>query len=201
MNGFQFRVAISAAAAAASTCCSPARNNSSAPRQRSTQCRSLKQQSMWGNIEEGWCYASRRLLSISIPAYCAGKRRPLCKKQSGREQRNYRRGLIGCERSQSRCGALRLVSTCVWAGPVLNDRSAPATVTNAELNLILLTARSREDFWRSHCRTVRSVFLSFIYLEKCILASEMLMFRTKDAPAKLSLNRLALVEGSSLAMF
>lgn len=59
-------------------------------------------------------------------------------------------------------------------------------------------------FLRSHCRTFRSIFLCFFYLKnvylRITLTSQMLMFSTKDAQAKLTLNRLTLVDGSSFAM-
>lgn len=52
MNGFQFKSIISAEDAA-STCCSPtAKNNSRPPRQRSTQCCSLRQYNMAINAED-----------------------------------------------------------------------------------------------------------------------------------------------------
>lgn len=162
MNGFQFRVAISVAAAAASTCCSPARNNSSPPRQRSTQCCSLKQQSMWENIEERWCYTSRRLLSISIPAYCAGKRRPLCKntaaENSGTTGATW---LAGSAVNQTLKPFNWLV--LLRAGPIVDDGSVTVTVTvtKNELNVILLTLWCHEDFY-GHIAELLEVYFSVI---------------------------------------
>lgn len=197
MNGFQFRVAISAAAPAASTCCSPARNNSSPPRQRSTQCCSLKQQSMWENIEERWCYTGRRLLSISIPAYCAGKRRPLWRNTAA-ENSETTGGmwLAGSAVNQSLKPFDWLV--LLRAGPVVNDSSVAATVTRIELKFNIVNVVVSWGFLRSRCRTFRSIFLSFYDLKnanlRITLTSQMLMFRTKDAQAKLTL-----VDGSSFA--
>lgn len=130
MKGFQFRVAMSAAAAA-STCCSPARNNSSATRQRSTPCCGLKQQSMWANIGRRRCYTSSGLLSISIPAYCAGKRR--------RERRDCRRDAIGCQCSQSHFEAFPLAG--ISRGGACYERRVGDSngVTRNKYNLILLT--------------------------------------------------------------
>lgn len=169
MNGFQFRVAISAAAAAASTCCSPARNNSSPPRQRSTQWCSLKQQSMWENIEERWCYTSRRLLSISIPAYCAGKRRPLCKNAAA-ENSGTTGGMWLAESAVNQTLQPFNWLVLLRAGPVVNDSSVTATVTRNELNLILLTLWCQEDFYGHIAELLEVYFSVFFLFEKCKFA-------------------------------
>lgn len=166
MNGFQFRVAMSAAAAPASTCCSPTSNNSSATRQRSTQCCGLKQQSMWENIGKRRCYTSWGLLSISIPAYCAGKRHPLYRRQ---KRRNCRRDTIGCDCSQSHFEAFRLAG--VSRGGECNEWQVGDSngVTRIKFNLILLTLWWHVILNKSCCWPMRTILSSFYNIKKWVL--------------------------------
>lgn len=129
MNGFQFTLAISAAAAAASTCCSPVRNKSSPPRQMSTQGCHLRPQSMSTNIEIQRCYSSRRLLSISIPAYRAGNRRPLFPTPNPSEATSQL--IRGCHwlKARSIKTLRKPIGWCSGGGQPVSDSSVTAAVS------------------------------------------------------------------------